>query len=384
MKPTSETDNFAVNPDVASAAKQWSKVNNFLPHKMKTVIIVSIGIFLLLIGFKLLATKMHPQLNNTANPTLQHLVDYQTELQANLAHLHQEIKPLVAATLPKPELALETDSALPAPRLELSKAYLARRNAPTNLFSAPSPYTQENPETLSATSTRKTNNTLPFAGEGNFQQFGNQNTTASTVTATKILHPEVTIASGEMIHGILETAINSDLPGMVRAFISQPVYAYVGARPLIPAGSRALGQYASTVLQGQNRIFIVWNRIILPNGISIQLNSPGADELGRAGMAADDIDHHFFARFGEAALLSIIGAGAQNYGVNNTDQYNSAALYRAALGQSFQQTAQQSLQTTNSIQPTLKIAQGNSIIIFVAHDLNFYSAINPQLAVKQV
>jgi type IV secretion system protein VirB10 len=107
--------------------------------------------------------------------------------------------------------------------------------------------------------------------------------------------------------------------------------------------------------------------------VSAQINSPGTDQLGMAGQLADDVNTHFFARFGEASLLSIIGAGAANAGVSTTDQYNSAAQYRMAIAQSFQQSADTSLQNTIQTKPTLTVDQGAAINVFVAHDIDFYS-----------
>lgn len=199
-----------------------------------------------------------------------------------------------------------------------------------------------------------------------------------TVSATKIGPLNYLIAQGSLIHAVLETAINSDLPGYVRAIVSEPVYAEDGSRVLIPQGSRLIGQYKSGMQQGQSRIFIVWTRAIIPGGISINLGSPGVDSLGVAGMGADEIDRHFWQRFGTAILLSIIGAGASNVGVESGDQYNAAQAYRIAIANSTAQTANQTFQQNSMIPPTLYVNQGKPIMVFVARDLNF------QAAMKQV
>lgn len=182
------------------------------------------------------------------------------------------------------------------------------------------------------------------------------------------------VAEGALIHGVLETAVNSDLPGFLRAIVAKPVYSENGVRVLIPEGSRLIGQYKSGLLQGQSRVFVVWTRLILPNGISIKIASEGADNLGVAGMGADSINRHFWARFGEAILLSIIGAGAENIGVSSGDQYNAAQAYRVAVADSLTKSANQSLKQNGSIAPTLRINQGKPIIVFVAHDLDFKNA----------
>jgi len=291
-------------------------------------------------------------------------VDDTATLQADLNRLKQVDKQFVVPIPSGQGYVTKSDTGD-----GLSKEQLARMSAPSTVYESANGAPKENSQNSQGG---------VFAGHGAFSQFGNQATTTSTISATKIKHPRYTIASGEFIHGVLETAINSDIPGMVRAVITRPVYAYIGETPLIPAGSRLIGQYSSAVLMTQSRVMIVWNRIILPSGIAIQVNSPGADELGVAGQGADSIDHHFLASFGKATLLSLIGAGVQNLGVNSGDQFNSASNYRMAMGQAFQQSADSSLNSGGYNKPTLHIYQGAKINVFVAHDLDFYDVLGPK------
>jgi type IV secretion system protein VirB10 len=181
------------------------------------------------------------------------------------------------------------------------------------------------------------------------------------------------IAQGQIMHAILETAINSDLPGSLRAIIDQPIYAEDGSQVLISPGSRLIGQYKSGMLQGQSRIFIVWTRLITPAGLSLNLDLPGVDSLGMAGTAADVIERHFWQRFGTATLFSILGAGTSNVGVANNASYNATQAYRLAIANSLNQTAQQTLQQQTMISPTLWVNQGSPIQVFVVHDLDFRS-----------
>jgi type IV secretion system protein VirB10 len=196
---------------------------------------------------------------------------------------------------------------------------------------------------------------------------------APLANATHILHPETTLVQGAILQATLEPRIVSDLPGMLRAVVSDDVYSDDETQLLIPKGTRLVGQYSSGILPGQNRIFVIWQRLIRPDGIDISLNSPGTDQLGGAGIAASGIDYHFFQQFGTAALLSIIGAGAANIGVKPTDQLNSSSVYREAIAESFSQSAQNTLQNTGQIKPTLYVNQGAKISVFVARDLNFYA-----------
>lgn len=193
------------------------------------------------------------------------------------------------------------------------------------------------------------------------------------VEATTIGNLSTVIAQGNLIHAILEPATNSELPGSLRAMVSKPVYAEDGSQMLIPRGSRLIGEYKSGMQQGQSRIFIVWSRLITPLGISLQLGSSGVDSLGVAGVGADDINRHFWQRFGTASLLSLMGIST---GGSGNDVENSISAYRSAIANSLSQSASQSLQQDNNIAPTLKTWQGKPIMVFVAKDLHFASAMN--------
>lgn len=196
-----------------------------------------------------------------------------------------------------------------------------------------------------------------------------------TVSAMAIGSLSSIVAAGNFIHAILEPATNSDLPGSLRAIVSESVYAEDGSNVLIPRGSRLTGEYKSGMIQGQSRIFIAWQRLLTPEGVSIELGSGGVDVLGVSGVGADSIDRHFWERFGTASLLSMIGAGAANVGVSGNDTENSASSYRAAIANSFSQSANQSLQQEGMIAPTLRTMQGKPIMVFVARDLQFDAAI---------
>lgn len=277
--------------------------------------------------------------------------------------------------LQKPRQATVGESFTPTPSVEPmmpspqpSKAYLARQNAPTSMYANAVSVASEAPSQDTAANT-------PFAGTDNNARFANAATLATTVNAQQLAHPDYTLANGEFIHAVLETAVSSDLPGMVRAIVSRPAYAYTGHQVIVPAGTRLIGQYSSQLVQGQRRILVIWNRVLLPNGVVAQLNSPGTDALGRAGQGADSVDTHFMERFGESSLLSLIGAGTATLGVNDNDHYNSASEYRMAVAQSFRESAQNSLQDNVAIKPTLHIYQGAKINVFVAHDVNFYEVL---------
>lgn len=173
---------------------------------------------------------------------------------------------------------------------------------------------------------------------------------------------------GTVIPAVLETAIDSDLPGFVRAVVSRDVRAFDGVHVLIPRGSKLIGQYRSGVAAGQSRAFVVWSRVLTPDGVSIEVGSPGADTLGRGGLSGET-DNHFFHRFGASILLSVLGAGLQAAANNNSNTTNTAIVIGSP--QQASSVAQIALQKEIDIPPTIKIRQGEPIRVFVARDLDF-------------
>lgn len=211
------------------------------------------------------------------------------------------------------------------------------------------------------------------------------------------------VAQGTMIRGVLETAVQSDLPGMVRAVTAENVWSFDGRRILIPAGSRLIGEYKSGISQGQTRVFVVWTRLLRSDGVSVQLGSNGTDDLGRAGNAGF-VDNHYLERFGSAIMLSVVGGVSQflsgygQYDNNNngttitttdpvtglvtttqtgTNQNSQSLQARQIAAQNVSQTltniAQEALKNSINIPPTIYLDQGTRIIVFVRRDLDFSS-----------
>ncbi len=173
-----------------------------------------------------------------------------------------------------------------------------------------------------------------------------------------------TVVQGAVIPAVLETAVNSDLPGYVRAIVSRDVRSFDGANVLVPRGSRLVGQYRSGVALGQSRAFVIWTRLIRPDGVGVELAAPGTDALGRGGLEGK-VDRHFLQRFGGAILLSLITAGAQ-IAANDSDTQVIIASTQGAGD-----AAATALQSDLSISPTVKVPQGAPIRIFVTRDLDF-------------
>ncbi len=181
------------------------------------------------------------------------------------------------------------------------------------------------------------------------------------VTASRFKNPSLTIPQGTVIPAVLETALDSTRPGGARALIQRDVSSFDGTRVLIPRGSRLYGEYGAGIQRGQNRALVQWSRLLRPDGVTIALDSPSSDPLGRAGIKGK-VDSKFFQRFGGALLQSVLDIGVGLAASEATD-----GVIVALPGST------QNVQITDpeAIQPTIKVKHGTSVSVFVARDLDF-------------
>ena len=187
-----------------------------------------------------------------------------------------------------------------------------------------------------------------------------------TAMATQLANPGRTIVQGTILRAVLETTINTHLPGMLRATLTEDVRSYDGTGVLLPAGSRLIGTYSSDVSIAQNRVLIAWNRAVTPNGTSISLGSVGADRLGQSGQEGA-VDSHFIERFGSAALISLI-AGAPDIIIG---ERTSTTQLLGDVGGDLEQATQRTVDEYLRIPPTVHVDQGAEMIVFVNRDLVF-------------
>lgn len=182
------------------------------------------------------------------------------------------------------------------------------------------------------------------------------------VSATRLRNPGMVVPQGAIIPAVLETAIDSNLPGFARAIISRDVMSFDGRRVLIPGGSRLIGRYKSDLAAGQSRVFVIWTRLIRPDGASVQLDSPAADALGRGGLEGT-VDRKFLDRFGGAVLMSSLNITMSSLQNGRSPQ----VIIGSPIG---------SIEGSNSargrdISPVVRVPHGAAVRVFVARDLDF-------------
>ena len=163
------------------------------------------------------------------------------------------------------------------------------------------------------------------------------------------------VMAGTVIAAALVTGIKSDLPGDVIATVTEPVYdSATGQHMLIPQGARLLGRYNSQVSHGQSRVQVVWQRVILPDTSSFQLdNLVGTDAAGYAGLK-DGVDWHWDRIVAGAAMTSLLGIGAELAApANRTDGDRIIIAGRDSLQETLNQVGQEVTRRNLDIQPTL-------------------------------
>lgn len=179
------------------------------------------------------------------------------------------------------------------------------------------------------------------------------------------------ILEGTPIAAVLLNEVRSDLPGMIVAQVAEDVFDSVTAqRRLIPRGTRLLGRYESQIGSGQQRLLATFHRMILPGGASIELQRmEAADAVGSAGLQ-DQVDTHFWQRFGQAFLTAGLARAAQRDGAAVVSTSGGGILPGPdASGQILVDTARTSLQQSSGLAPTLIIRRGSRFNVMVSRDL---------------
>ena len=191
---------------------------------------------------------------------------------------------------------------------------------------------------------------------------------AAAVQARLLPTTRFLLPKGAFIDCTLETAIDSTLPGMTTCVTAADTFGADGKVVLLERGSKLVGETRGQVQQGQARVFVVWSEARTPRGVVVPLDSPGTDELGRAGLPGE-VERHFWERFGAAMLISVVN-GAVQAGVQAANHSGGAVIYAPSTSQDVMTEV---LKSTVNIGPTVTKHNGERIQVLVARDLDFRS-----------
>jgi type IV secretion system protein VirB10 len=190
------------------------------------------------------------------------------------------------------------------------------------------------------------------------------------------LDQEITLAEGKqyrLLEGtILETVLtnrlNGTLAGPVNTMLSTDVYSHDREHLLIPQGARILGEVKPVTNVGQERLAVVFHRIIMPDGFSVSLDQfHGLSQIGETGLR-DQVNHHYLETFGiSIAIGAIAGLSQANTPLGITE--SAADAYRQGFAASLSQSSLRILDRFLNILPTVTIREGHRIKIYLASDL---------------
>ncbi|MEC7760748.1 MAG: TrbI/VirB10 family protein [Pseudomonadota bacterium] len=223
-----------------------------------------------------------------------------------------------------------------------------------------------------STTTTEGSDANQATGLGDVADFIRGGGATSEVTPSEIIaNPSNAVVQGTMIQAVMETALDSTLPGPTRAIVSEDVYSYDGSQLLIPRGSRLIGRYQSGADIAQKRVTIAWDRLVLPSRQTIRLSAYGGDELGRSGVTGS-VDTRFMARFGSAALISIISAVA-NIGASSLAD-EPLAEAGAEISAELQGATESVIGDYLSVGPVIHVPPGSRVSVMVDRDLEIYGS----------
>jgi type IV secretion system protein VirB10 len=197
------------------------------------------------------------------------------------------------------------------------------------------------------------------------------------VRASTLGNRSLVLAQGAKIDCAGDTAFDSTEAGLSTCTVTKNVYSDDGRVVLIERGSQIDSQYRSNLSPGQKRAFVLAARIETPHGVTVEIDSPAADALGRMGIDGY-VNNHWGERIGAAMLLGLT-QDAIGYLATRGGNSNGSVVYENTQQQG-NDMATRVLDGTINIPPTLTQNQGAEFTIVVARDLDFGSvyALQPE------
>ncbi len=195
-------------------------------------------------------------------------------------------------------------------------------------------------------------------------------------SAQYLNRPDALLVRGTYIRCVLETRIVTDIPGFASCIVTEPIYSINGRSLLLPKGSKISGKYNNSGATG-DRVAVIWDRITTPNGIDVNMASPGVDNLGSSGHPGK-YNAHWGSRIASALMISMISdafsyAAAEN-GPRTTTIANGNVIetpFESTTARTMERLANQALDKSINRPPTVTINQGTVVNVYVSRDVDF-------------
>ena len=173
---------------------------------------------------------------------------------------------------------------------------------------------------------------------------------------------------GTVIETVLTNRLDGSFSGPVNCMVTTALHSHDGRKLLIPQGSRVLGEVRKVETFGQQRLAVMFHRLIMPDGYTLDLDTfQGLNQIGETGLV-DQINHHYLQVFGVSlAIGAIAGLGQANtrYG------FDASAIdaYRQGVGSSLSQSSLRILDRYLNVLPTFTIREGHRVKVYLTEDL---------------
>ena len=196
------------------------------------------------------------------------------------------------------------------------------------------------------------------------------------------------VVRGTNINCVMDSRLISDVSGQTSCTLNTNVYSMNGAYRLIPKGSRLSGTYRGGT--GDNdRLAVIWDRILTPGGIDVGISDPGTDVMGGTGVPGE-FDGHWFKKLSTAVMVSLAGdifkLGAVKYGPTiSTTTVDTATGLKTEVKTPFESVTVDTLSTipgqitakTLATPGTVTVMQGQLINVTTTRDIDFRQVTNP-------
>ncbi len=176
-----------------------------------------------------------------------------------------------------------------------------------------------------------------------------------------------TLSAGSVLSASLITGLDSDVPGIVTAQITENVYdSATGRILLVPQGSRLIGRHDNVVAFGQRRALVMWQRVLFPDGASVRIeNWPASDASGYSGLS-DRLDLHTFQLLKGVALSTLLGVGTE---IGRQSESDLVEALRESAQQAGARGGDQLVAKNLSVAPTIRVRPGWPLRVIVHKDL---------------
>jgi len=183
----------------------------------------------------------------------------------------------------------------------------------------------------------------------------------------------VIVHEGEMLEAVLVNRLLVDVePSPVICHLSRDLFDKSGQYVIFPANSRVIGASQAVTYKGASRLFISFHRIILPNGLSVDLPQSrkmmkAMDETGALGVVSH-VNRHWMLQFGASIMLGVLD-GVAGYAQRNNQTVTADGMVINRTSDNFDKVLDRVMSQYSSIVPTIRLDQGKTLRIYIADDM---------------